>query len=233
MQILRFDELDSTNAYAKRNCSLLADQTVIRARRQTAGRGRLDRKWISQEGGLYFSLLLKPQLTDFLPNLTQLMALCVCRTLRQLGAEACLKWPNDVLVQRQKICGILSEAIFTKNNFEGLVLGVGLNLTQTDLASVGQPATSLALLGIQPDEETLLQDILKQFFDNYTVVLQNGFKVIQADYVRLFPDIGQTVHIQNGTQDVTAAVQTISPEGKLVLKTPEGFIEISIGDMMV
>ncbi|MBR3604107.1 MAG: biotin--[Elusimicrobiaceae bacterium] len=233
MQILRFDVLDSTNAYAKRNCSLLADQTVIIARQQTAGRGRLDRKWISQEGGLYFSLLLKPQKTDFLPNLTQLMALCVCESLRELGAESHLKWPNDVLVHSQKICGILSEALFSPKGFEGLVLGVGLNIAQQDLANVGQPATSLALQNIHTNEDALLQDILNRFFDKYEELLQCGFRFIRNEYLNFFPYVGKKVQIKNTAQNVIGAVQTISPEGKLVLQTPEGFIEISIGDMMV
>lgn len=233
MQILRFDELDSTNAYAKRNCSLLADKTVIIAHQQTAGRGRLDRKWVSQEGGLYFSLVLKPQTTGFLPNLTQLMALCVCQVLRSLGAEAVLKWPNDVLVNGQKICGILSEAIFTQAGFEGVILGVGLNVAQTDLSQAGQPAVSLHMLGISVTRDFLFSAITTCFFDKYNAVLQNGFEIIRADYLALFPYLGQTVTIKNGAQNTVGVAEKISPEGHLVLQTPEGFIEISIGDMMV
>ena len=233
MQILRFDELDSTNAYAKRSCSLLADKTIIIAQRQSAGRGRLDRKWISQEGGLYFSLLLKPTRTDFLPNLTQLMALCVCASLRKTGADAVLKWPNDILVNRQKICGILSEALFTQNRLQGVILGVGININQTDLSLAGKPAVSLKMLGIKTDEKTFLKEILERFFEQYEEVLQKGFDVIRAPYLNLFPYLEKEVTIKNGAQEVTGAVQTISPEGKLVLKTPEGFTEISIGDMMV
>ena len=233
MQILRFDELDSTNAYAKRNCSLLADKTVITANRQTAGRGRLDRKWLSQEGGLYFSLLLKPQKIDFLPNLTQLMALCICEILRSLGAEAQLKWPNDILVNGEKICGILSEAVFTKKGFEGLILGVGLNVAQTDLSQAGQPAVSLKMLGMDVQPESLLSNITLQFLEKYPQVIQNGFETVRAAYLQHFPYIGQTATIHNTTRPTTGVVKTISPEGKLVLQTPEGFIEISIGDMMV
>ena len=233
MQILRFDELDSTNAYAKRNCSLLADQTVITACQQSAGRGRLDRQWISHKGGLYFSLVLKPQKTEFLPNLTQLMALCVCETLQELGVNAQLKWPNDVLVNGQKICGILSEAIFTPKGFEGLVLGVGLNVAQTDLSQAGQPAVSLAMLGIQTQKESLLSALIKRFLSQYPQVIESGFDIIRSSYLAHFPYLGKTVNIQNGAQATTGTVHTISPEGKLVLHTPEGFIEISIGDMMV
>lgn len=233
MQILRFDVLDSTNAYAKRNCSLLADKTVITARRQTAGRGRLDRKWISQEGGLYFSLFLKPQNTDFLPSFTQLMALCVCKALSQLGAEAHLKWPNDVLIDGQKICGILSEALFTQNRFDGVIVGVGINVAQQNLSDIDQPATSLALHNIETNQEFLLQEVLKHFFNGYKALLTHGFETIRAEYLQHFPYMGKPVIIKHGAQDKAGVVYTISPEGKLILQTPEGFIEIAIGDMMV
>ena len=89
--ILRFDELDSTVTYAKQHSHSLADKTIIIAKRQTAGRGRFDRKWDSQEGGLYLGIWLQPRKTDFLANLTQLTALSVCLVLRKLGADAWLK----------------------------------------------------------------------------------------------------------------------------------------------
>ena len=123
--IIHFDEIDSTNTYLKNNCPQLADGTVVCADRQTAGRGRFDRKWISQDGGLYFSVLVKPQRTDFLPNFTQLMAVCVCTAAEELGAKAWLKWPNDVLANGKKLCGILSEAVVTSSGIEGVVIGVG------------------------------------------------------------------------------------------------------------
>ena len=161
------------------------------------------------------------------------MALCICQTLETAGLNPQLKWPNDVLINGQKICGILSEALFTKNGFEGLVLGVGVNIAQPDLDHVGQPATSLARLHIQTNEDVLLQDILNRFFHSYEKLLQHGFETIRGTYLQFFPYMGKTVQIKNAAQEVTGAVQTISPEGKLVLQTPEGFTEISIGDMMV
>lgn len=233
MQILRFDELDSTNAYAKRNCSLLTDKTVVIAQTQTAGRGRMDRKWLSQPGGLYFSVLLKPRKTDFLANLTQLMALCVCRAARALGANAWLKWPNDVLADGKKLCGILSEAVTSGRGVEGIVVGAGVNVNQTDLSRAGQPAVSLKDLGINADEERVLQAVTDLFFDDYDNVLEHGFEVIRAAYLEHFPYVGQEVQIQHCAAPVRGRVQTVSPEGRLMLKTPQGLMEISIGDMTV
>lgn len=232
-KILRFEQLDSTNAYAKRNCSLTQDQTIIVANTQTAGRGRMDRSWLSEPGGLYFSVVLKPRQIDFLPNLTQLMALAVCRTLHKLNVQAQLKWPNDVLVDNKKICGILSEAVTSANNFEALILGVGINIAQQDLSRVGQPAVSLAMLGVQQAKEEILNKVLEHFFAQYKEVLQNGFSAIRAKYLNYFPYIGKQVTIQNGTTPARGTVETISPEGKLVLNTPAGQTIISIGDMCI
>ncbi len=230
-KILRFDQLDSTNSYAKRNCSLIADQSIIVANTQTAGRGRLNRKWLSQAGGLYFSIVLKPTATAHVANLTQLMALSVCQVLHRLQIPAQLKWPNDVLVNRKKICGILSEAVAHQNGFEALVLGVGLNVSQENLSTLDQPATSLALLGVQDDATHILDVILTQFFAGYQTVLQNGFAAIRTEYLAYFPYIGQQVRIANGVTPLQGTIQTISPNGELILQTDVGQTIISIGDI--
>ena len=232
-KILRFDVLDSTNAYAKRNCSLMEDQTIIVAKTQSAGRGRLTRKWLSEPGGLYFSVVLKPAQTAHLANLTQLMALTVCRVLRGLNLPAQIKWPNDVLIGRRKICGILSEAVTSGNAICALVLGVGVNVAQTDLSAAGQPAVSLAMLGLQTDAEKMLQEICDRFFARYEAVLQNGFSAIRTDYLTCFPYIGKEVAVANGTAPARGTVQTISLDGELILNTPAGQTVISIGDMCI
>ena len=231
--ILRFDELDSTITYAKQHSHSLADKTIIIAKRQTAGRGRFDRKWDSQEGGLYLGIWLQPRKTDFLAHLTQLTALSVCLVLRKLGADAWLKWPNDVLADGKKICGILSEAVASSSGFEGLVIGPGINVRQTDLSHVGQPAVSLKMLGIETDEETVMQHLLDTFFDRYEAVVARCFSVLRGEYLKFLPYIGKQVTIQYGAGPAVGAVKTISPEGRLVLQTPQGIKEISIGDMMV
>ena len=211
----------------------MQDPTIVVAKTQTAGRGRLKRSWLSEPGGLYFSIVLKPKKIDFLPNLTQLMALTVCQILRELDTNAWLKWPNDVLVDGKKICGILSEAVTGKNGFETLVLGVGVNVAQKDLSKVGQPAASLSMLGVQTDAEQILQSTLDRFFAQYKPVLQNGFSAIRTEYLKYFPYIGKEVVIAHGTQSVRGTVQTISLGGELVLNIPAGQTIISIGDMCI
>lgn len=232
-KILRFDELDSTNAYAKRNCSLTADQTIIVAKTQTAGRGRMSRTWLSQPGGLYFSVVLKPAQTDFLANLTQLMALSVCKTVQTWGVNAWLKWPNDVLANDKKLCGILSEAVVNEKGFQALIVGVGINVRQADLSTAGQPAVSLAMLGVQTTEEDVLNAVLTHFFEGYEQVLKQGFSALSIEYLKHFPYLGKEVTIRHGATPTRGIVETISSQGELVLRTPQGQTIISIGDMCV
>ena len=85
--ILYFETLDSTQTYLKEHVNELDDKTVVTTETQTAGRGRFDRQWVSQPGGLYFSVLLKPTKIDFLANVTQLMALCVCQAAEQYAVQ--------------------------------------------------------------------------------------------------------------------------------------------------
>ena len=231
-QIIRFEQLDSTNTYAKNHYADLADKTVILADSQTAGRGRMERKFISDKGGLYFSLILKNSHLNYLPNLTQLMALSVCKALQELGANAFIKWPNDVYADGKKICGMLSEAVAGAQGPQALIIGVGINVLQ-DKLEVGQPAVSLKMLGISSTPQQVLDSVLRFFFEEYDRVLTNGFTAIRAEYLQRFPYIGKNVQIKNGALDAAGTVQTISQDGLLVLQTPQGLVEISIGDMMV
>ena len=231
--ILYFETLDSTQTYPKNNFEKLDDKTVVVTEEQTAGRGRFDRPRISQLGGLYFSVLLKPTQTDFLANLTQLMALSVCQAAEKYALQPNLKWPNDVQVNGKKICGILSEAIAQNGHIACVVLGVGINVAQKDLSHVGQPAVSLRELGVAVDKNQFLQDVLDLFFQSYPAVLAEGFAVIRPAYIERFPFLGKQIAVRNGTSAVTGMAHDLSPRGTLLLKTSNGLQEILIGDLLV
>ena len=231
--LLYFEELDSTQTYLKQHANQFNHGTIVCAERQTAGRGRYDRKWVSNPGGLYFSVLLKSVKTDFLPNLTQLMALSVCRTLEELGIATTLKWPNDVQVNGQKICGILSEAIFNKESCTTVILGVGINVAQEGLDKVGQPAISLKELGVITDKKTLLQSVLNYFWQGYNTLLARGFESIRPQYIRRFAALGKPVSVRNGTQTISGTAEDISPRGTLLLRSEGQLKEIYIGDVIV
>ncbi len=231
--ILHFETLDSTQTYLKNHFLTLDDKTVVIADKQTAGRGRFDRKWVSQPGGLYFSVLLKPAKIDFLANLTQLMALSICQAVEKYGIQPNLKWPNDVQVNGKKLCGILSETIAQNGHISCIVLGVGVNIAQKDLSQVGQPATSLCELGIKANKQDFLQNVLELFFQSYSAVISEGFGVIRQAYRERFPFIGKQITVKNGTSSLMGVAHDLSPRGTLLLQTACDTQEILIGDVII
>lgn len=231
--ILYFETLDSTQTYLKQHFNELEDRTVVTADTQTAGRGRFDRRWVSEPGGLYFSVLLKPAKTDFLANITQLMALAVCQAAEKYGLAPNLKWPNDVQVSGKKLCGILSEAVAQDGKIACLALGVGVNVGQKDLSCVGQPAVSLRELGVNVAKEDFLQVVLYVFFQSYEAVVAEGFAAICPAYKERFPFLGKQVSVKNGTVALTGIAQDLSPRGTLCVQTQSGLREVLIGDLMV
>ena len=232
-KIIHLAQVNSTQTYLKEHFSQLEDQTIVYADTQTAGRGRFNRQWISEEGGLYFSVLLKPSQNRFLANLTQLMALCVCRAAEKYGVQANLKWPNDVQVDGRKLCGMLSEAVMDKNKPACVIIGVGVNIAQKDLSAVGQPAVSLKELGINIARETFLHDVMQFFWQDYPSVCAAGFSIMRQAYLKRFPFIGKTISVQNGGNSLSGAVSDVSAKGTLVLSTAAGQQEVYIGDVII
>ena len=206
--------------------------TVVYADCQTAGRGRYNRQWVSQTGGLYFSVLLQPPYNPFLANLTQLMALSICRALETYKLAPAIKWPNDVQVNGQKISGILSEAVFDKNTFEAVVLGVGINVSQDDLTHVGQPATSLRALGVDVTRRAVLENVLQFFWQGYPALCEKGFETICTAYQKRFAALHKEITIKNGEKTICGLAEGISPSGTLLVRTGQGLKEIYIGDVL-
>lgn len=232
-KIIHLAQVNSTQTYLKTNFSQLQDQTIVYADTQTAGRGRFNRQWISQDGGLYFSVLVKPVQTRFCANLTQLMALSVCRAAEKYGIKANIKWPNDVQVNGKKLCGMLSEAVMDKQKIACVIIGVGVNIAQKDLSHVGQPAVSLTQLGVQVEKETFLHDIMQFFWQDYPTVCAGGFGVMREEFIKRFPFVGKHISVKNGESVLSGEVAGVSAKGTLVLATAAGQKEIYIGDVIV
>lgn len=166
--IMHLAQIDSTNSYALRELANLPDQQIITAECQTLGRGRLDRKWVSDNThNLYLSIVLKPENKSIFPWLSQLTAVALAKTINSYLplAQAKIKFPNDILVDNKKIAGILVE---TKKI--GAVVGIGVNLgmTATECAQLDQPVTSLNLLLNQTvAKNEFLKKLLADFFEQY------------------------------------------------------------------
>jgi BirA family biotin operon repressor/biotin-[acetyl-CoA-carboxylase] ligase len=170
-QLLRLDTTDSTQTVAR----FLAEQgaahgTLVWAGRQTAGRGRLSRRWDSGPGGLYVSLILRPNFKpETLARLSLAAAGAAAEALADCGIKAAVKPPNDVIGSRGgrtgKICGILAEASGNSRRVDWLVLGVGINISNAPRA---RGACSLKSLGARtPAPANVLRTFLERFWPAY------------------------------------------------------------------
>lgn len=124
------EETDSTNAYLKRNEESFKDGDCVIAKRQTSGRGRLGRSFVSPEGGIYMSLLLKPEKGEI--NGTDITALCAVSTAMAIesvtGEKTKIKWVNDIYLRGKKVCGILTEALTENDRIKYIIVGIGIDV---------------------------------------------------------------------------------------------------------
>ena len=204
MNLLHLDKIDSTNKYAKENITQIPDGTIVYADIQTAGRGRLNRKW-NDTGieNIYASIVLKPseKFVDCYSNLTQFLCLIICYTLEDYGVNPKIKWPNDIQINKKKISGILAEAVMVEGALKGIVLGFGINLntSQNILDKIDQPATSLNIeTGKTIDKKEFLDKLTKKFCLLYNKFLEDGFLLIKDDYIRRAGFLKQEVTRNSG-----------------------------------
>ena len=239
MNYLYLDEVDSTNLYGKRNLDSLADKTVIVAKHQTSGRGRLNRSWLDLgDENIFASLILKPSLEfdEKFANLTQYLSVSLCRTFEKYGLNPQIKWPNDVLINGKKIAGILSETVMQGQNFKGLVLGFGVNIS-AGIEEVKQVTdkvvTSLFVeTGKKVDCNEFLNILLNDFFEGYNEFLERGFEFIKHDYLAHAMFIDKEVAVQVFDETKRGIVKAVDDNGALVLeKNNEQFV-LTIGDIL-
>ncbi|MBO5947660.1 biotin--[acetyl-CoA-carboxylase] ligase [bacterium] len=243
VKIIHKKEILSTNTWSKENIFDLDDRTIVVADKQTCGRGRFARKWISENSdNIYMSFILKPVKTnqsfEHLPlaNLTQYLAICVLEVLEKYDIKPQLKWPNDILVNGKKISGILAELVIKNGQFTGLVLGLGLNLNMSDedLKQIDKPATALNLeTGYKVNKDSVLKEIIDKFFENYESFLEKGFLSIRDKYLRHFYLLNEIVKINFEFNFVEGRIIDVDEKGILILQTLNGEMqEISVGDIL-
>lgn len=239
MEFLYLDEVDSTNLYGKRNLEKLEDKTVIVAGSQTAGRGRLNRSWLDLgEGNLYVSIILKPAsiFDEKFANLTQYLSLVICKLIESYGLKPEIKWPNDVLINGKKIAGILSETVMQGNNFKGLVLGFGINISakQEDVQKVvDKQATSLSIeLGKQVDGTEFLKRLINLFFQDYNKFLERGFEFIKHEYLLRANFLDKEICVKGFNNTQTGIAKSVTDNGALILEKDNERFLLTIGDIL-
>lgn len=161
-----YDSLESTNKTAKQlaRSSSAPDGTLIIAEEQKNGKGRFDRAWKSPKGGLWFSLILKPNIEPvYCPKLTQIAAATLVTILRKRNIEAFIKWPNDIYLNNKKICGILSEMKCDIDRIDYVVVGVGINVN-VDINSIDSSSLDkITSLKIEQNKDFDRTELLVEF----------------------------------------------------------------------
>lgn len=191
INILNFEELDSTSVWARKNLKDLENFTLISAEIQSRGHGQFERKWFSSRengGNLYISIVLKPENIEHLNELTRFTSYIGAKTIEEYGIKAQFKFPNDILINGKKIAGILAESVFIGNEFKGVIVGIGinLNLNEEDIQNIDIPATSIFLeTGNNVEKSEFLEKLLNNFKKEYDSFLENGMNAEAQELLKV------------------------------------------------
>jgi BirA family transcriptional regulator, biotin operon repressor / biotin---[acetyl-CoA-carboxylase] ligase len=232
-QILRFDSLPSTNLEAARRATEGAPEgACVVAREQTAGRGRLERLWFSpRDAGLYFSIILRPQFDQsFWPLLTLMAAVAVHDALLAACAlETDIKWPNDILADDRKLCGILAETVETSSG-RAVVLGIGINLTNNSLpAELNEVAASVeSAAGRRPDLEVVLESLVPALTKLYQMLQDSsGPESIVSEWcARSSYAQGKRIRVIQDSESFVGTTRGLESDGALRVETGGGKIKV-------
>ena len=232
-QILRFDSLPSTNLEAARRAIEGSPEGIcVVAREQTAGRGRLERYWVSpKDAGLYFSIILRPQFDQsFWPLLTLMAAVAVHDALLAACAlETDIKWPNDILANDRKLCGILAETVETSSG-RAVVVGIGINLTNHSFpAELDDLATSIeSTTGRTSDLEVVLEALVRALTRLYQMLQEpSGPESILREWcARSSYAQGKRIRVIQDKENFAGTTRGLEGDGALRVETREGKIKV-------
>jgi BirA family biotin operon repressor/biotin-[acetyl-CoA-carboxylase] ligase len=222
------DEIGSTNERARELAADGRSNVAVVADRQTGGRGRLDREWFSPSGGIWFSVLVRPELPPAdAPLYTLVAAVATARAARAAGVDATIKWPNDVRVGERKLAGILTEMEGEADRVSWLVVGIGLNANVDPADLPGdRPVTTLQSEVGAVDRRAVTQTLLEEFWDLSTAEPE----VIMDAWRELASTLGQRVRVETARETIVGQAVDIAAPGTLVVDTQEGLREVTAGD---
>jgi len=226
--IIELDVVDSTNNYASK---LVANQealdgTVVVAHFQGEGKGQRGNVWSSEPGkNLTFSLVLNPKIVALSEAfvISQIVSLAICKYLESvIDEDVFIKWPNDIYVGEKKICGILIENQFKGNNFEYAIIGIGLNVNQTNFQNLPR-VTSLFLVSKKElDLKSVLNELLKSIEIFYLRFQREGVSAIHEEYLANLLFVDEMRRYKTSQGDITGKIVNVLSSGQLEIKTKEG-----------
>jgi len=233
-EVTCYPSLPSTNDVAKRRAKEGDKEgTVIITEEQTAGRGRIGRSWLTPRGSIALSIILYPPLA-YLPSLIMVASLAVAYSIEQVtNLKVQLKWPNDVLLNGKKVCGILVESDVRGDKVDYAVIGIGLNvnLKLSEFPQIAPMATSLSWeLGREVSRREMVQSLLAQAEKLY-LALAAGDSVFKQWRDRLVT-LGKEVQVSSGETTCKGVAESVAADGSLLLRQPDGsLLKIVAGDV--
>ncbi|MDI3518428.1 MAG: BirA family transcriptional regulator [Caldanaerobacter sp.] len=221
------ESLSSTNDMAKELAYKVPDGTVIVAEEQTKGRGRMGRSWFSEKSScILTSVILKPQIRpENTVALTQVAALAVVKAIEEVcSVKTKIKWPNDIILNSKKVCGILTEMSSEIDVVNYIVIGIGINVNCTEFPDdLKEKATSLQLELEKPvDRKKLLASLLNNLEIYYKKYEEKGFESLRPLILENSITIGKEVRVIYTDREIRGQAIAIDKEGKLVIKTEKG-----------
>jgi BirA family transcriptional regulator, biotin operon repressor / biotin---[acetyl-CoA-carboxylase] ligase len=231
--MLYFPRLSSTMDEARRQVQKKAPEgTVVIAGEQTRGRGRLKRQWFAPAGNIALSLVLYPEVTG-MPYLIMIASLAAAQSIESVtGLQAQIKWPNDVLIDRKKVVGILVETEVKGNNITAII-GVGINvaLQPEEIDEISLIATSLEeQLGEKVSREEVIQKFLEEFEKLY-IKLSDGQSIFNL-WLRRLVTLGQNVAAHWGKEIIEGIAESVDETGALLIRRNDGTLtRIVAGDV--
>ena len=240
-EILYFDSIDSTNTKAQE----LAEKgypsgTLVVADKQIAGKGRRGRNWESPSGcGIFMTLMLKP---DINPNnasmLTLVSALAVAKALADItGKDAKIKWPNDIVIDGRKVCGILTEMSAQFDYINNIIIGIGINVNNSSFPEeISATASSLRLLsgGKKYRRAEIIEKIMEYFEKYYSIFLETeDLSALVNEYDAMLVNMKKQVKVLDPKEPFEGKAMGITKTGELIVDTWESRKLVSSGEVSV
>lgn len=235
-----FQSVESTNHLAKEKAPDLKEGTVLLAEEQTLGRGRMGREWISPRGkGIWMTLVLKPQIEPSkVASITQIGAAAVYSGLEKMGIRTKIKWPNDILLNKKKVGGLLTEMSGDLNGVDYVIMGIGLNvnLDKEDFPdTLKHKATSIRIeKGRKIDRKKTIASILNEFEKHYVDFnedkdLRGVIDILRENSILL----GNEIRLIDGSKEKKGIALDINQDGSLLLEFKEGRKSIYSGEVSI
>lgn len=227
-QIEYFKSIDSTNIFAK-SLALKSDEgSVIIADEQLSGRGRTGREWISKKDeGIYFSIILKPEIPIMKASfLTQVAGAAMVSSLKKIGVESLIKWPNDIIIDGKKIAGILTEMSAEIDQISYIIVGIGVNLYNENFDElIESKATSLKKEGYLVDKKEFLQTFFTEFENLYKNFLCGENELTLSILRENSAVLNKNVYIIDKNEKIKVYVREIDENGNLLVENENGKVE--------